>query len=88
MAKYIKANAKVTKYLHLENERNMLKDGNYLLWQNDMLRLGPLSDLPGTLARIGAIALMPHEARQEQDGITCRVLPEATDERFRVVNEK
>lgn len=84
MARYIKANAKVVQYLHLENERNMLGDGNYLLWQNDMMRLGKLTELPAILKRIGAIALLPHEARQEQDGVTRRVLPEAEDERFRM----
>ncbi|MCM1022423.1 MAG: hypothetical protein NC403_09500, partial [Muribaculaceae bacterium] len=55
---------------------------NYILWQGDMLAFGPLTRLTDTLAAIGAIALMPHEAREEQDGTTLRVLPEATDPRF------
>ena len=42
MARYIKANRLVAEFLHLENDRNKLNDGNYLLWQQDMLEFGPL----------------------------------------------
>lgn len=82
MARYIKANKKVAAYLHLENDRNMVKDGNYLLWQADMLAFGPLTQLASILEQIGGIALLPHEAREEQDGTVSRPLPTATDERF------
>ena len=37
MARYIKANQKVAAYLHLENDRLRLKDGNYILWQGDRI---------------------------------------------------
>ena len=82
MARYIKANPKVAAYLHLENDRNMVKDGNYLLWQGDMLAFGPLTRLSETLEQIGGIALLAHEAREEQEGVVIRELPTATDERF------
>lgn len=82
MARYIKANPKVASYLHLENDRLKLKDGNYILWQGDMTAFGPLPMLNETLTQIGGIALMPHEAKQEQDGTYNRPLPVATDERF------
>ena len=82
MARYIKANPKVAAYLHLENDRLKLKDGNYILWQGDMTAFGPLPMLNETLAQIGGIALMPHEAKQEQDGTYNRPLPVAADERF------
>ncbi|WP_418636055.1 hypothetical protein, partial [Segatella sp.] len=82
MARYIKANPLVARYLQLENDRNMVSDGNYLFWQNDMLRFGPLTQLNDILVKIGGIALMPHEARSEQDGTICRPLPMATDARF------
>lgn len=82
MARYIKANPLVAQYLQLEDERNKVSDGNYLLWQNDMLKFGPLTQLNDILVKIGGIALMPHEARSEQDGTICRPLPRATDERF------
>jgi hypothetical protein len=82
MARYIKANPKVAAYLHLENDRNMVKDGNYLLWQGDMLAFGPLTQLSETLEQIGGIALLAHEAREEQEGVVIRELPTATDERF------
>ena len=82
MARYIKANPKVAQYLRLENDRNRVTDGNYLLWQADMLALGRLTDLPLILGQIGAIALAAHEAREEQDGTVIRELPVAEDPRF------
>ena len=82
MARYIKANPLVAQYLQLEDERNKVSDGNYLLWQNDMLKFGPLTQLNDILVKIGGIALIPHEARSEQDGTICRPLPMATDARF------
>lgn len=82
MARYIKANPKVAEYLRLEKDRNKVKDGNYLLWQADMLPFGRLTELPQILEQIGGIALQAHEARQEQDGTVCRELPIATDSRF------
>lgn len=82
MARYIKANPKVAQFLRVENDRNQVKDGNYLLWQADILPLGRLTDLPQILEQIGGIALMAHEARQEQDGTVVRELPTATDPRF------
>lgn len=82
MARYIKANPLVARYLQRENDRNMVSDGNYLFWQNDMLKFGPLTQLNDILVKIGGIALMPHEARSEQDGTICRPLPMATDARF------
>ena len=82
MARYIKVNPKVAAYLHLENDRNTVKDGNYLLWQGDMLAFGPLTQLSVTLGQIGGIALLAHEAREEQEGVVTRELPIATDERF------
>lgn len=88
MACYIKANPKVAQYLHLENDRNQVKDGNYLLWQADMLAFGRLTELPQILEQIGGIALAAHEARQEQDGIVNRELPTATDSRFVVEKEQ
>ena len=87
MARYIKANPKVAQFLRVENDRNQVKDGNYLLWQADILPLGRLTDLPQILEQIGGIALMAHEARQEQDGTVLRELPTATDPRF-VVDKK
>lgn len=82
MAYYIKANPSVAEHLNLCNDRLRLSDGNYILWQADMLAFAPLIRLPETLALIGAIALLPHEAREEQDGTVLRPLPEATDPRF------
>ena len=88
MARYIKANPKVAQYLHLEKDRNQVKDGNYLLWQADMLAFGRLTELPQILEQIGGIALAAHEARQEQDGIVVRELPTATDDRFVVEKDE
>lgn len=85
MARYIKVNQKVAQYLHLESDRNRVKDGNYLLWQADILPFGRLTELPEILERIGGIALLAGEARQEQDGTVIHELPEATDEAFKIV---
>ena len=82
MARYIKANPKVAAFLGLTRDRNTVKDGNYLLWQADMLAFGPLTQLPEILVQIGGIALLAHEAREEQDGTVTRPLPTATDPRF------
>jgi hypothetical protein len=85
MARYIKVNPKVAQYLHLKSDRNRVKDGNYLLWQADILPFGRLTELPEILERIGGVALLAGEARQEQDGIVIHELPEATDEAFKIV---
>ena len=85
MARYIKVNPKVAQYLHLESDRNRVKDGNYLLWQADILPFGRLTELPEILERIGGIALLAGEARQEQDGTVIHELPEATDEALKIV---
>lgn len=82
MARYIKANVKVAEYLHLETDRNRVADGNYLLWQADMLAFGRPTELTEILTRIGGIALTATEARQEQDGTTIRPLPTPTDPQF------
>lgn len=82
MARYIKVNPLVADYLNLCNDRNTVKDGNYLLWQADMLRFGPLTQLTEILKQIGGLALMPHEAKEEQDGAVVRDLPIAEDPRF------
>lgn len=88
MARYIKVNPKVAEYLHLENDRNKVTDGNYLLWQADMLAFGRLSELPEILIKIGGLSLQAHEAREEQDGTVVRKLPVATDPRFIVEVEE
>lgn len=82
MARYIKANPRVAAFLHLEDTRTQLRDGNYILWQADMLEFGSLTQLSDILDRIGAISLSAHEAREEQDGTVLRPIPEATDPRF------
>lgn len=82
MAYYIKANHLVAEHLHLETVRLKVEDGNYLLWQADMLAFGPMTALMDTVRAVGAVALLPHEARQEQDGTVLRPLPVATDPRF------
>ena len=82
MARYIKANPKVAAFLGLTRDRNTVKDGNYLLWQADMLAFGPLTQLQETLKQIGGLALLAHEAREEQDGTVTRPLPTPTDPRF------
>ena len=79
MANYFKVNEKVAKYLDLKNERNKSKDGNYILWQSDMKRLGAIEY---AVQITGAAVLTPREARMEFYGELCKPLGTPIDERF------
>ena len=79
MANYFKVNEKVAKYLDLKNERNKSKDGNYILWQSDMKRLGAIEY---AVQITGAAVLTPREARMEFYGELCKPLGTPLDERF------
>ena len=79
MANYFKVNEKVAKYLDLKNERNKSKDGNYILWQSDMKRLGAIEY---AVQITGAAVLTPREARMEFYGELCKPLETPIDERF------
>ena len=79
MANYFKVNEKVAKYLDLKNERNKSKDGNYILWQSDMKRLGAIEY---AVQITGAAVLTPREARMEFYGEQCKPLGTPIDERF------
>lgn len=87
MALYIKANPLVAAHLNVDKLRLKLSDGNYLLWQADMLAFGKLYEIPQICERIGALPLQPWEARQEQDSSLLRPLPVATDDRFIMPDE-
>lgn len=87
MEKYIKVNAKVAKFLHLDTIRNAVKDGNYLLWMMDVQEFGSPADIPQILTQIGGILLTGAEAREEQDGVANRNLPVPTDKRFLIDSE-
>lgn len=88
MERYVKANPKVVKHLHLQDDRTQFKDGNYLLWIQDLLPFGNLIDFQQILAQIGAVAMDGEGARDEQNGLICHPLPVATDERFIVENSQ
>lgn len=87
MERYVKANRKVAEFLHLENDRTQFKDGNFLLWMQDIMVFGSLINFNQILAQIGAVAMDGESAKQEQDGECTHLLPVATDERF-VIEEK
>lgn len=82
MERYVKVNRKVVEFLGLQNDRTQFKDGNFLLWMQDLMVFGNLINFGSILSQIGGIALTGEEAREEQDGVTNRPLPTATDERF------
>lgn len=82
MERYVKANRKVAEFLHLENDRTQFKDGNFLLWMQDIMVFGSLINFNQILAQIGAVAMDGESAKQEQDGECTHHLPVATDERF------
>lgn len=88
MAYYIKVNRKVFDFLSLPNRPMQLPDGNYLLWQADMLAFAPIHMLMETCAAIGAVALTPSQAAAEQRGLLVTPLPVATDPRFIIEEEE
>ena len=79
MANYFKVNKKVAEYLDLKDERNKSNDGNYILWQSDMKRLGAIEY---AVSVTGAAVLTPREARMEFYGEMCKPLGTPLDERF------
>ena len=79
MANYFKVNKKVAEYLDLKDERNKSNDGNYILWQSDMKRLGAIEY---AVQITGAAVLTPREARMEFYGELCKPLGTPIDERF------
>lgn len=87
MEKYVKVNRKVVEFLHLENDRTQFKDGNFLLWMQDIMVFGSLINFEQILVQIGAVALDGDSAKQEQDGECTHLLPVATDERF-IIDEE
>lgn len=74
---YIKAPKKVAEAVGQAQNRGLLPDGNYLLWERDLLPLHPYD-----LEAIGCVALSAAEVREEQGGGEPAPLPEITDERI------
>lgn len=79
---YYKVNAKVAEYLNLTAERNMTKDGNYILWVADINRFGSLVNISGILEDIGGVALSSADVVKELRGEMSTKLPEPKDARF------
>lgn len=79
---YYKVNAKVAEYLNLTAERNMTKDGNYILWVADINRFGSLVNISGILENIGGVALSSADVVKELRGEMSTKLPEPKDIRF------
>lgn len=79
---YYKVNARVAEYLNLTAERNMTKDGNYILWVADINRFGSLANISGILEDIGGVALSSADVVKELRGEMSTKLPEPNDARF------
>ena len=79
---YYKVNAKVAEYLNLTAERNMTKDGNYILWVADINRFGSLVNISGILEDIGGVVLSSADVVKELRGEMSTKLPEPKDARF------
>ena len=79
---YYKVNARVAEYLNLTAERNMTKDGNYILWVADINRFGSLVNISGILEDIGGVALSSADVVKELRGEMSTKLPEPKDARF------
>lgn len=82
MANYIKVRPEVARYLHLDTERPMTADGNYVLWIADLSRLGPMRDRDRLVTAAGGVWLTDHQLRDEQRGKLSVSLPPITDERI------
>ena len=79
---YYKVNAEVAEYLNLTAERNMTKDGNYILWVADINRFGSLVNISGILEDIGGVALSSADVVKELRGEMSTKLPVPKDARF------
>ena len=79
---YYKVNAKVAEYLNLTAERNMTKDGNYILWVADINRFGSLVNISDILEDIGGVALSSADVVKELRGEMSTKLPVPKDARF------
>ena len=79
---YYKVNARVAEYLNLTAERNMTKDGNYILWVADINRFGSLVNISGILEDIGGVALSSADVVKELRGEMSTKLPVPKDARF------
>ena len=79
---YYKVNARVAECLNLTAERNMTKDGNYVLWVADINRFGSLANISGILEDIGGVALSSADVVKELRGEMSTKLPEPKDARF------
>ena len=88
MAFYIKCNEKTYQAIGAPAERVKLSDGNHIAWQADFTRFEEWPDIRAIATRTGSLLLQPSEAREEQDGVCCRELPEATDSRFKMESEE
>lgn len=86
MANYIKVTEKVAASMGLTSIRNKTADGNYLLWQADVLRF-PGDDIFSRAAYCGGAVLTPNAAKEEVDG-TDHPVKVATPERFLSSSEK
>ncbi len=81
---YVKVNRKVADFIGRTKWHPQMPDGNYLLFITELKRIDPcvLAHREQTAAAIGAVLLTDPQAAEEQRGISCRPLPEATDPRF------
>jgi hypothetical protein len=90
---HCKANKKVWAFQNFRvNDRYQCKDGNYILWQSDLVNIGSklglvigsdfVKFLSDVCERIGAVLLTLAEAKAEEDGTETRTLPVALDPRF------
>ena len=86
MANYIKVTEKVAASMGLTSIRNKTADGNYLLWQADILRF-PVDDIFSRAAYCGGAVLTPNAAKEEVDG-TDHPVQVATPERFLFSSEQ
>lgn len=81
---YVKVNRKVAEFIGQTKWHPQMPDGNYLIFISELKRIDRdvLAHREETAAAIGAVLLTDPQASQEQRGLVCTPLPEATDPRF------
>lgn len=80
--RYIKVRKEVAQYLRKTDSRNMLPDGNYVLWDRDVSPFGGSDAIDTIVPAIGGRLLSAQEFNAEVKGCTPIELPWPTDPRI------
>ncbi len=86
--RYIKARRETARFLNLTELRQVFPDGNFLIWDRDIMRICSPAELDERLASFGCREVSVAEARAEFNGEIVTELPDITDTRILSFIEK